>query len=115
MSGEGDCPESVRTNIKSNVDKNKKANASSNFNNPKNGLTVQEWSPNPSSIDQLEAYYTLLPGTKIDRFGQPKGSCLLPIGTAYSYKFLKPSTLKEDYYVYDVKKPLTVKAGKILP
>ena len=115
MSVEGDCPESVRANIKSNVDKNNKANASSNFNNPKNGLTVREWPPYPGSIDQLEADYTLLPGTKIDRFGQPKGSFLSPIGTAYSDRSLKPGTLKEDYYVYEVKKPLTVKAGEILP
>lgn len=64
---------------------------------------------------EIEADFTLLPGAKIDRFGSPRGSFLSPEGTGYSERALKPGTLRDDYYVYEVQKPLTVKAGEILP
>ncbi|MFP3515126.1 RHS repeat-associated core domain-containing protein [Pseudomonas sp. SIMBA_077] len=113
------CPENkvakTRASVESNVAQSANARKSSNFNNPKDGLTAREWPPYPGSVGQIEADFTLLPGAKIDRFGSPRGSFLSPEGTGYSERSLKPGTMRDDYYVYEVQKPLTVKAGEILP
>jgi RHS repeat-associated protein len=115
----GQCPEadaaSIRARVESNVAESVNARASSKFNNPDNGLTVREWPPYPGTVGKVEADFTLLPGTQIDRFGSPRGSFLSPTGTGYSERALKPGTLRDDYYVYEVQRPLTVKAGEVLP
>lgn len=38
-----------------------------------------------------------------------------PIETNYGARALKPGTLADDYYVYEVLRPLPVKAGDIRP
>ncbi|MCG3734537.1 glycohydrolase toxin TNT-related protein, partial [Vibrio cincinnatiensis] len=106
---------SIREQVLANIAESKVARESSNFNAPKVGLSSREWPPFPGSINQVEADFTLLPGTLIDRFGPPKGAFLSPEGTSYSARALKPGTAREDYYVYEVLKPLTIKVGEIRP
>ena len=58
---------------------------------------------------------TLVPGTQIDRYGQPGGRFLAPTGTPYEARALPYDKTKMDYYRYEVLKPLLVKAGMITP
>lgn len=58
---------------------------------------------------------TLEPGTMIDRYGQPGGRFLSPVDTAYEARALPYDKEKMDYHVYEVRKPLPVKAGEIVP
>lgn len=58
---------------------------------------------------------TLAPGTMIDRYGQPGGRFLSPVGTPYGARALPYDKAKMDYHVYEVRAPLPVKAGEIVP
>lgn len=58
---------------------------------------------------------TLAPGTLIDRYGQPGGRFLSPVGTSYEARALPYDKSKMDYYRYEVLKPLPVKAGQAVP
>lgn len=105
----------IRSRVEANLAESAAARASSNFNMPRVGLPAREWPPFPGSINQVENDFMLLPGTKIDRFGPPQGTFLSPIGTSYSARALKPGTMANDYYVYEVLRPLPVKAGEVRP
>ncbi|RAH26800.1 TNT domain-containing protein, partial [Vibrio vulnificus] len=105
----------TRERVLANIAESRAVRESSNFNVPKVGLPSREWPPFPGSINQVESDFTLLPGSLIDRFGPPRGTFLSPEGTPYSARALKPGTAREDYYVYEVLEPLTVKAGDIKP
>jgi hypothetical protein len=89
------------------------ARTSSNFNAIKDGLPAREWPLFPGSVNQIENNFMLLLGTKVDRFGPPQGTFLSPVGTSYSARALKPGTMTNDYYVYEVLRPLPVKAGEV--
>lgn len=58
---------------------------------------------------------TLAPGTMIDRYGQPGGRFLSPVGTSYEARALPYDKAKMDYHVYEVRRPLPVKAGEAVP
>ena len=103
----------IKDHILANIAESQAARGASNFNAPKIGLASREWPPYPGTINQVEADFTLLPGTLVDRFGPPRGTFLSPVGTSYSERALKPGTMREDYYVYEVLQPLTVKTGEI--
>lgn len=105
----------IRARVETNVAKSAAARASSNFNAPKSGLPDREWPPFPGSVNQIEHDIVLQPGTRIDRFGAPQGTFLSPAGTSYSARALKPGTMADDYYVYEVLRPLPVKAGEVRP
>lgn len=91
------------------------ARVSSNFDVSKVGLPSREWPPFPGTIGQIEGDFTLLPGAMVDRFGPPQGRFLSPVGTSYSQRALKPGSFANDYYMYEVVAPLTLKAGEIRP
>jgi len=74
-----------------------------------------EWPQYPGTVSLVEGDFTLLPGSLIDRFGPPRGAFLSPEGTSYSARALKPGTMRDDFYVYEVLQPLTVKAGEVKP
>jgi hypothetical protein len=105
----------TRARVEKNLAESAAARASSKFNAPKTGLTNREWPPFPGSVNQIENDLILPPGTKIDRFGPPQGTFLSPTGTSYSARALKPGTMADDYYVYEVIRPLPVKAGEVRP
>jgi hypothetical protein len=52
-------------------------------------------------------------GTRIDRYGTPDGNFVSPQGTLYEARALSPISEFSPYHVYEVTKPITVKAGKI--
>lgn len=59
---------------------------------------------------------TLRPGAKIDRFGTPKGTFATQEGLPFEVRALPSSSIKKDYYVYQVIKPMSdVKQSKTLP
>lgn len=61
------------------------------------------------------ADFTLLPGTRIDRYGHPYGTYTSPAGASYRGRAPKPGTDLKPYSVYQLNKPLTVKAGEARP
>ena len=54
-------------------------------------------------------------GTRIDRYGNDKGSFLSPEGTPYEQRALAPGSRAEDYNVYEVKNELPIVEGEIAP
>ena len=58
---------------------------------------------------------TLPVGTRLDRYGKPKGSFLSPVGTPYEQRALAPGSRADGYHEYEVIKPLPVIQGKISP
>src|SRR4029453_9597357 len=58
---------------------------------------------------------TLPVDTRIDRFGHEGGDYLSPEGTPFEQRALAPKSLKDDYHVYKVVKPLPVESGGIAP
>ncbi len=105
----------IRARVGANQAESAAARASSNFNAPSTGLPAREWPLFPGSVNQIENDFMLLPGATIDRFGPPQGTFLSPVGTSYSARALKPGTMADDYYVYEVLRPLPVKAGEVRP
>ncbi|MBN3005493.1 TNT domain-containing protein [Chromobacterium alkanivorans] len=105
----------IRAQVESNLAESAAARSSSSFKTPKVGLPDKEWPPFPGSVNQVEHDFVLLPGAVIDRFGPPQGSFLSPVRTSYSARALKPGTMADDYYVYEVLRPLPVKAGEVRP
>ena len=58
---------------------------------------------------------TLKPGEKIDRYGSDYGSFASPEGISYGQRALAPGTDLKPYSVFEVIKPMKVKAGEIAP
>nr|WP_235658140.1 glycohydrolase toxin TNT-related protein [Pseudomonas amygdali] len=58
---------------------------------------------------------TLPVGTKLDRYGGPQGSFLSPQGVPFEQRALAPGSKAEEYYEYEVLRPLPVIQGKIAP
>jgi len=58
---------------------------------------------------------TLPVGTKLDRYGGPQGSFLSPQGVPFEQRALAPGSKAEEYYQYEVLRPLPVIQGEIAP
>lgn len=58
---------------------------------------------------------TLIPGTRVDRYGKPTGSFVSPEGTPFSQRSLPASAQSKSYNVYQVAKPFEVDAGPAAP
>ena len=58
---------------------------------------------------------TLKPGEKIDRYGSDYGSFASPEGISYCDRALAPGTDLKPYSVFEVIKPMKIKAGEIAP
>ena len=56
-----------------------------------------------------------MPGTKIDRYGSDYGTFTSPLGIPYEQRALAPGTELKPYSVFEVLKPIEVKAGEIAP
>jgi RHS repeat-associated protein len=72
------------------------------------------WPPNRGFAGEPGAA-TLVPGTRIDRFGYDGGTFVSPEGVPYVQRSLAPGTQYKPYNIYEVMKPIDVKAGEIAP
>jgi len=72
-----------------------------------------DWPPNDGFAARMND--TIPVGSRVDRFGSPRGSYLAPEETPFSQRALAPSSLTEPYYAYRVAKPLPVEAGPAAP
>ncbi|MGH8511423.1 MAG: glycohydrolase toxin TNT-related protein [Gammaproteobacteria bacterium] len=59
--------------------------------------------------------FTLIPGARVDRYGRDAGRFLAPEGTPIPMRALPPGTTDRTYSIFEVTKPLQVKAGEIAP
>jgi len=96
--------------VLSNIAESQAARKASNF--EEHGS--REWPPN-KGFKEEPVFFTLLPGTRIDRYGSPYGTFTSPMGTPYRARAPKPGTDLKPYCVYEVKKPFTVKTGEANP
>jgi hypothetical protein len=71
--------------------------------------------PPNEGFDGKSKEETLAVGTIIDRYGPARGSFLSPSGTSYAARALPYEQKGYPYYRYEVRKPLTVATGKIVP
>ncbi|SFC54057.1 RHS repeat-associated core domain-containing protein [Massilia yuzhufengensis] len=101
---------STKHRVLSNIAKSQAARKTSNFQEHGN----REWPPN-RGFKEDPADFTLLPGSKIDRYGSPYGTFTSPTGTPYRARAPKPGTDLKPHCVYEVNEPLTVKAGGAAP
>ena len=84
---------------------------------PANGFQLS------TSGDPILANMTLLPGTKVDRFGSEYGKFISAADAPYSQRALPPTNLNGPregdfpygYHVYEVKERITVEGGPIAP
>lgn len=68
-----------------------------------------------SSEIPIKGDIELSPGTLIDRFGHDDTVYFAPLGTPFAMRSLSPSSLNDEYAVYEVKQKLGVNAGPIAP
>lgn len=54
-------------------------------------------------------------GKIIDRFGEPSGEFLSPVGIPFEQRALAPHSSRANYYQYEVKKSFKVVEGEITP
>jgi RHS repeat-associated protein len=101
---------SIKNRVLSNIANSQEARKTSNFQEHGN----REWPPN-RGFKEEPVDFTLLPGSKIDRYGSPYGTFTSPTGTSYRARAPKPGTDLKPYSVYEVNKPLTVKVGEAAP
>jgi hypothetical protein len=77
---------------------------------------IYKWPDNDGFVEETEETITLEVGKKIDRYGYPGGFYLSPVGLAYKERALTPGTKEtKPYFIYEVKEPIVVKAGRIQP
>ncbi|MFO0014847.1 MAG: glycohydrolase toxin TNT-related protein [Planctomycetota bacterium] len=72
------------------------------------------WPPN-DGFHGIPKNITLAPGTRIDRYGGESGKFVSPAGTPYEARALPHGSDQKPYKVYEVLKPIDVKAGEIEP
>lgn len=72
-----------------------------------------KWPPDDGFEGGVRSPERLGVDSRIDRFGNEKGSFLSPEGTPFEQRALAPSSLREPYHAYQVNKPLPVESGKI--
>jgi RHS repeat-associated protein len=101
---------SIKNRVLSSIADSQAARKRSNFQEHGN----REWPPN-RGFKEEPVDFTILPGSKIDRYGSPYGTFTSPTGTPYRARAPKPGTDLKPYCVYEVNKPLTVKAGEAAP
>lgn len=58
---------------------------------------------------------SLMPGTRVDRYGFEGGTFVSPEGTPYEMRSLAPGTRTKPSNIYEVIKPVEVMAGKVAP
>ncbi|PKR58039.1 hypothetical protein COO92_13440 [Thalassospira lohafexi] len=54
-------------------------------------------------------------GTRIDRYGSPKGAFMSPEGTPFEQRAMAPGSKSETLYVYELKKELPIIQGEVAP
>ena len=80
------------------------------------GNATVKWPANKGFAAQpAPATQTLVLGDVIDRFGRESGSFFSPKGESFDARSVPYVCRQMDYRIYQVRKPLTVKAGKATP
>ncbi|WP_298303583.1 glycohydrolase toxin TNT-related protein [uncultured Erythrobacter sp.] len=79
--------------------------------NKDGGIT---WPPN-NGFSGPPTTRTLLPGQRIDRYGERTGTFLSPEGTPFGQRALPPSSRDRRYERYEVVKPYDVESGTAAP
>ena len=87
------------------------------FDNPKyyNQDTGNINWPENDGFESMPIDEVLQPGTRIDRYGSDFGSFTSPEGIPYKMRSVAPGTDLKPYSVFEVVKPINVKAGEIAP
>lgn len=81
---------------------------------PGSALERSDWPPNRGFLgDPVET--VLRPGTRIDRFGEPRGTFVSPEKTLFSARSLRSTSINAPYHVYEVVQPITVQGGTVAP
>lgn len=73
------------------------------------------WPPNNGFVKGTEKVDILKPGTIIDRYGEPTGEFLAPMGDSYPSRALAPHSETSKHYVYEVIEDLEITSGEIAP
>lgn len=81
---------------------------------PKNKSLVPFDPPNDGFLGAPRGF-TLLPGARIDRIGFDGGRFLSPAGTPMQMRALRPGAETRPLRIFEVVKPLNVRAGEIAP
>ena len=87
------------------------------FDNPKyyNQETGEVIWPPKNGVEGELYNKTLNPGEVIDRYGLDDGYYTAPAGTPYGHRSLAPGTENKPYSKFEIIKPITVEAGKVVP
>jgi RHS repeat-associated protein len=72
------------------------------------------WPPNKGFLGESKRI-TLMPGTRVDRYGYEGGTFVSPEGTPYEMRSLAPGSNLKPYNIYDVVKPVEVSSGIVAP
>lgn len=73
-----------------------------------------KWPAN-DGFESTPSKIILQPGTKIDRYGTDRGKFAAPEGTPFAARSLAPGSENYTYNIYEIIKPLEVKAGRTAP
>jgi len=79
------------------------------------GGDISPFYPPNRGFDGESARATLVPGTKIDRYGGPSGTFASPAGTAPGSRSLPPGRAEQPLRTYEVVSPIEVDAGRAAP
>jgi hypothetical protein len=71
------------------------------------------WPPNRGFVESARA--TLLPGTRVDRYGSEFGTFVAPEGVPFGMRGLPAEAATRPYSVYEVLRPIEVDAGLAVP
>jgi RHS repeat-associated protein len=80
----------------------------------KGGVPSAPYPSNNGAIGRTERF-TLMPGDKIDRYGNPSGKYFSPEGTPLDMRSLPPNADLSKYNLYTIKKPFEVNKSTISP
>ena len=72
------------------------------------------WPPNRGFAGEPGAA-SLIPGTRVDRYGAEGGTFVAPVGTPFGARSLPESALNKPFNTYEVLKPIEVQAGPAAP
>ena len=77
------------------------------------GRPPVKWPPNDGFLNSGRS--TMVPGTRLDRFGGNGGRFLAPEGTPFGARALPPGAQNSRYSVFEVARPFEVNAGPAAP
>jgi hypothetical protein len=98
-----------------NIDVNKPDIDLGGSGNNRPGTEIVPYYPSNDGFFGNPTTVTLMPGTKIDRYGFERGRFVSPEGVPINNRSLAPETKNMPYNVYEVTSPIEVQSGMIAP